>query len=232
MYRVISSWFLILPFILQLSSLCLLWFFSLFSLGYAVRSFCVIKCCACSLWYINIWTRPTLVNSGCCHCVMESSNLKDPSSEDWSQWPHLPTVWFGSVRAMWCSTNTLPLQQVRAGQSGRTSFSSSSLSCRDSGKSDDPSDNNATAPGCSSVLHQTESAWIQQSYFYLHSAKARPCCLSPQQLTQYPSNYYELTLCKQEQSFFSMCPLYLAEICAPLIQLIWKSETQKASVLL
>lgn len=46
------------------------------------------------------------------------------------------------------------------------------------------------------------------------------------------SNYYELTLCKQEQSFLSMCPLYLAVICDRLIQLIWKSETQNASVLL
>lgn len=86
-------------------------------------------------------------------------------------------VWFRQR----CSSHTLPLQQVRAGQSGQTSFSSSYLSCRDSGKSDYPSDDNATAPGCSSALHQTESACIQQSYFCLHSAKAGPRCLSPSQ---------------------------------------------------
>lgn len=32
--------------------------------------------------------------------------------------------------------------------------------------------------------------------------------------------------------FFKVCPIYLAEIPNPFIQLIWKSQTQKASVLL
>lgn len=55
MYRIISSCFLVLPFILPLSSHCLLWSFSVLSLGYAVRSFSCLKCCACLLWYIDIW---------------------------------------------------------------------------------------------------------------------------------------------------------------------------------
>lgn len=89
-------------FILPLSSHCLLWSFSMLSLGYAVRSFSCLKCGACLLWYINTWTRPTLGNSGCCPSVMENSNLiwKNTSSEDWSQQHCLPRDCCASDRAI------------------------------------------------------------------------------------------------------------------------------------
>lgn len=57
-----SSWFLILPFFLPLSYHCLLWSFSMLSLCYG-RSFSFLICCACFMWYINIWRRLTAVGA-------------------------------------------------------------------------------------------------------------------------------------------------------------------------
>lgn len=137
----------------------------------------------------------------------------------------------GSKRAMHASATLIKYATPTANQSrtesGRASFSGSYLSCRDSGKSDYPTYNNATAPGCySSPLHKTESACVQWSYSYFLSAKAMPQRVSPHHYSTLKI-IMDLHFASKSQGFLLKCPFYLAEIPNLLMQLIWKSQTQK-----